>query len=594
MKRILAWFLALIMVFGMVSLPKMTKAEGEEVSDQPESVDEIVNDAEGEPKAPGTKDGQYWDIGSFILAVGDTTHLETTLTGAVWGSDDETVVTVDENHVVTARSVGHAYIWAYGTDEELGFDVTHQWEITVTQLTLSTDALELPLGGSGALTASYHCIDNLYNVISVDVTDACTWSWTDNDPEIASFDKTTGTITAGNEQGGTAALSASYTPEGLNHPLLASCTVTVNNDPLPTITVQPKDVTVKSGVKAKFAVKVKEKNVRYQWYTLAAETDEWAAVNGETKAELNVIGTKGNMNSQYRCLVSAVEGGAIYTDIATLTVILQPPVIRVQPKDITVKSGTTAKIRVSASGRGLTYLWFTRSSETDPWTEIPGATNAKYSFATSKSDSGRQYYCRVENADGFVDSAIATLTVTPQPAAIKAQPKSITVKSGAKVKLSVRVIGPNLSYQWYERPSAEADWAEIQGAAKADYSFTATLAQDGTQFYCKVWSDGEPLTSDTATLTVTSQPIVIKTNPKDMAVKSGAKASFVVLASGPNLRYQWFVRTSEDAEWESINGATKRYYAVKASDANNGWQFYCLVYNADGHESSSIVTLTLK
>ena len=593
MKRILAWFLALIMVFGMVSLPKMTKAEGEEVPDQPESVDEIVNDAEGEPKAPGTKDGQYFDIDCFTMAVGETKQLETTLTDAVWGSDNEDIVTVDRDFVVTAHSVGHAYIWAYGIDEGLGFGVTHQWEIYVTQLTLSADALELPLGGSGVLTASYKSVFEYYTIVSTDVTADCTWSWTGNDPAIASFDETNGVVTAGAEQYGTATLTAAYTPEGWDHPLQASCTVTVPAEK-PTITVQPKDVTVKSGSKARFTVKAKETHVSYQWYTRATEADEWTAMDGETKAELNVIGTKGNMNSQYRCLVSAVEGGAIYTDIATLTVILQPPVIRVQPKDITVKSGTTAKIRVSASGRGLTYLWFTRSSETDPWTEIPGATNAKYSFATSQSDSGRQYYCRVENADGFVDSAIATLTVTPQPAAIKAQPKSITVKSGAKVKLSVRVIGPNLSYQWYERPSAEADWAEIQGAAKADYSFTATLAQDGTQFYCKVWSDGEPLTSDTATLTVTSQPIVIKTNPKDMAVKSGAKASFVVRASGPNLRYQWFVRTSEDAEWESINGATKRYYAVKASDANNGWQFYCLVYNADGHESSSIVTLTLK
>ena len=111
MKRILAWFLALIMVFGMVSLPKMTKAEGEEVPDQPESVDEIVNDAEGEPKAPGTKDGQYFDIGAFTMAVGDTAQLETTLTEATWGSDDETVLTVNEDHVVTALGVGHADSW---------------------------------------------------------------------------------------------------------------------------------------------------------------------------------------------------------------------------------------------------------------------------------------------------------------------------------------------------------------------------------------------------------------------------------------------------------------------------------------------------
>ena len=594
MKRILAWLLALIMVFGMVSLPKMAKAEGEEDPERPESVEEIVNDAEGESKASGTKDGQYWDIGSFILAVGDTTHLETTLTGAVWGSDDETVVTVDENHVVTARSVGHAYIWAYGTDEELGFDVTHQWEITVTQLTLSTDALELPLGGSGALTASYHCIDALYNVISVDVTDACTWSWADNDPEIASFEKATGTVTASYEQCGAATLSASYAPEGLDHPLLASCAVTVKDYPLPTITAQPKDVTVKSGVKAKFVVKVKEKGVSYQWYTRAAEADEWAVVNDETKAELSVIGSKGNMNSQYRCLVSTVEGGAVYTDIATLTVILQPPVIRTQPKDITVKSGATAMIKVSASGKGLTYLWFTRSSETDPWTEIPGATNAKYSFAASMSNNGRQYYCHVENADGSVNSTVATLTVTPQPAAIKTQPKSITVKSGAKAKFSVKATGPNLNYQWYELPSADADWTEIPGATKADYRFTATLAQNGVQFYCKVWNDDETLTSDKATLTVTPQPIVIKTNPKDMSVRSGAEAKFSVHASGPNLSYQWFARTAENASWESINGATKHSYTVKASDANNGWQFYCLVYNADEEVSSSIATLTLK
>ena len=200
MKRILAWFLALIMVFAMGSLPRMTKAEGEEDPDQPESVEEIVNDVEGKPETPGTKDGPYDNQGVFTLAVGETKQLDTSPTEGYyevnWDSGDSTVVTVDQNGTVIACGVGYAIITAYCFDE-FGYDSYFPlWEFYVTQLTLSTDALELPLGGSGALTASYTSVDEtaLYQGVSEDVTADCTWSWTGNDPAIASFDETTGTV----------------------------------------------------------------------------------------------------------------------------------------------------------------------------------------------------------------------------------------------------------------------------------------------------------------------------------------------------------------------------------------------------------------
>ena len=42
---------------------------------------------------------------------------------------------------------------------------------------------------------------------------------------------------------------------------------------------------------------------------------------------------------------------------------------------------------------------------------------------------------------------------------------------------------------------------------------------------------------------------VIKTQPKSAKVKIGAKAKFKVKATGKDVTYQWYYRTSEDGEW---------------------------------------------
>ena len=363
---------------------------------------------------------------------------------------------------------------------------------------------------------------------------------------------------------------------------------------LPTITGQPKNVKVKSGSKAKFTVKVKEKKVNLQWYARASEADEWTAVPNGTKATLTVVATGANNGWQYRCGVRIGGGATAYSNAATLTVTLQPPVIKTQPKSITIKSGAKGKFTVKASGKNLSYKWFSRPDANADWTEIAGETKATLTVTASMDKNGWEYYCAVQNADGAVDSAIVTLTVTKGEPVIKTQPKNVKVKSGSKGKFTVKASGKNLSYKWFSRPNADAEWTEIAGETKATLNIVGSMDKNGWEFCCEVQNPDGSVRSNAAKLTVTPQAPKISTQPKDVKAKVGAKATFKVKASPKNVTYQWYYRTSETGDWILIEGATSASYSFKVTEAQYGYQFRCHVQNADGEAWSKAATLIKK
>ena len=268
----------------------------------------------------------------------------------------------------------------------------------------------------------------------------------------------------------------------------------------PTIKTQPKNARVKSGSKAKFAMQVKEKNVTYQWLCMAPGAADWTELQGETKATMTVVGTKTNNGTQYRCRLRNTAGGEVYSNIVTLTVKIQPPVVKTQPKDLTAKSGKKAKFSVKASGKGLIYTWYSRPNAEGEWTAVAGQAKKNLTIIASRANNGSQYYCRIQNADGEVDTNVVTLTVTPQPPTVKTQPKDAAVKLGAKAKFKVKATGKNVTYQWYYRTSETGEWILIDGATKATYEIVATEANIGWQFRCLAKNDDGQAYSDPATL----------------------------------------------------------------------------------------------
>lgn len=174
------------------------------------------------------------------------------------------------------------------------------------------------------------------------------------------------------------------------------------------------------------------------------------------------------------------------------------PAITTQPASQTVTAGQTATFSVVATGTSpLAYQWQKASAN------ISGATSASYTTpATTSADNGAKFDVVVSNAAGSVASGSATLTVSADVVAptIKTQPASQTVTAGQTATFSVVAGGTApFKYQW------QKGTANISGATSATYTTPATTsAGNGTKFDVVVSNSAGKITSNSATLTVTT------------------------------------------------------------------------------------------
>jgi len=171
---------------------------------------------------------------------------------------------------------------------------------------------------------------------------------------------------------------------------------------------------------------------------------------------------------------------------------------------------------------------------------------------------------------------------TPPPV-ITTQPSNQTVNSGQTATFSVVATGTSLSYQWKQGTTS------ISGATAAGYTTPATTAIDnGSQFEVTVSNPGGSVTSNAATLSVNSKPLITM-QPANQSVTVGATATFTVTAAGTApLSYQWQKGST------NIYGATSASYTTPATAlTDNGSQFDVVVSNSLGNATSTQATLTV-
>jgi hypothetical protein len=135
----------------------------------------------------------------------------------------------------------------------------------------------------------------------------------------------------------------------------------------------------------------------------------------------------------------------------------------------------------------------------------------------------------------------------------------------------------------------------MTGAKTATLTVSATAARDGQQYRCVVKNAGGSVTSNAAKLTVISKP-TIQTQPKAVAAAAGSTVKFTVKATGGDLSYQSYYRTSPTGAWTKCTaaGAATATLSVEAKSYRSGYQYRCRVSNAAGYKYSSAATLTVK
>jgi hypothetical protein len=282
-----------------------------------------------------------------------------------------------------------------------------------------------------------------------------------------------------------------------------SSVVTLTVVAKPVITTQPKNVSVAEGKTAKFTVVASGTSLSYQWYYRTGSTGTWTAVSaasGKT-ASYSLTAAARHNGYQYRCKVSNAAGH-VYTGIRTLTVVAKP-VITTQPKSTSVLEGKVATLTVKASGTGLTYQWYYRTSSSGTWTKVSSnGTSATYNLTAAARHNGYQYRCLVKNAAGSVYSSVVTLTVVAKPA-ITTQPKSVSVTAGKTATFKVVASGTGLTYQWYYRTGSSGTWTKVsKNGTSATYTLTTAARHNGYQYRCLVKNDAGSVYSSVVTLTV--------------------------------------------------------------------------------------------
>ena len=285
------------------------------------------------------------------------------------------------------------------------------------------------------------------------------------------------------------------------------------------------------------------------------------------------------------------------TTISTESTISVPSILT-QPKSRTAEESDSVDFTVIAVGGSLKYQWYYRTSSTGEWKKSSGtgATTKTLSVEAKSYRSGYQYRCRVSNDAGYRYSSAATLTVLAKPA-VTTQPKSQSAAEGKTVKFTVAATGGSLKYQWYYRTSSTGEWKKSSGtgATTKTLSVEAKSYRSGYQYRCRVSNTKGYKYSSAATLTVVAKPS-ITTQPSSKTVSAGTTVKFTVKATGGDLNYQWYYRTSSSGTWTKCTGtgATTATLTVEAKSFRSGYQYRCRVSNAAGYKYSSAATLTVK
>ncbi len=270
-----------------------------------------------------------------------------------------------------------------------------------------------------------------------------------------------------------------------------------------------------------------------------------------------------------------------------------------QPTDASAAVGSTAKFSVVAeSTDSLTYQWQSRKDASASWSNSgqSGAKSSTLSVNTIAGLDGWQFRCLIRDTKGNQECTTAvTLNVN---LSIVTQPKNATTPVSDIAEFTVAATGKGpLKYQWQSRKDASASWSNsgLPTAKTATLKVTSGTGLHGYQFRCVV-SDakGKYKVSNAVTLKVVPK---ITKQPKSTSVKAGSVATFTVAANGKGpLKYQWQSRKNSSSAWTNSGqpGAKTATLNVNALAGLNGWQFRCVVTDANGMSwGSNPATLTV-
>lgn len=250
-----------------------------------------------------------------------------------------------------------------------------------------------------------------------------------------------------------------------------------------------------------------------------------------------------------------------------------PPVL---PTDLT-----------ALDGRAISFSNAVLGTITGADTQISGGkANATFNAGSAGGEG---------SARATVDHATVTafITILQAPNG-STDPADQTVCEGDTATFTATSSGfPPPTVQWQMSINGGGSFADIPGATSNVLSFTANASQNGNQYRAVFTNAGGSDTTNAATLTVNTDPVVT-TNPSNVAVCEGATASFTAAADGrPTPSVQWQVSTNGGVSYIDISGETNTTLSFTTTAAQNGNRYRAVFTNSCDSDMTTAATLTI-
>lgn len=425
----------------------------------------------------------------------------------------------------------------------------------------------------------------------------------------------------------------------------------------PEITKHPDDVTVGYMSEAVFEVKAKGGDLSYQWYY----DDENGAgnkfydtgdgrVSGATTNRLVLIDCTDTPIEIY-CKVSN-ENGTANSNYANYTYYGDTPAIISQPNDVWVEPGDSATFTVKAVGsynnEYLTYEWRRFNAQGAPG-DVPvtssGNITVNGNTLTVKNltlDDIHQmgFFCYVK------DNVTGGKTKTSNRVKLKLKEEIKTVETTLShlpfdngvcgdINFSVPSDAGYVIDKYLLGDSPRVSWSDITDGSTKPLNKTDKF-EKGHKYECEVFfkqKDGYRFSANTKAVfngspatysnygntpenryfrarisfTVSEKPVlpVIMTQPVNATVTENTPAKFSVKATGENLKYQWYIATSENGsywrpwstpsgtiavDFTGLTGAELTFKKTKLNYSGK-MKFKCVISNAAGTVETNEVFL---
>ncbi len=347
---------------------------------------------------------------------------------------------------------------------------------------------------------------------------------------------------------------------------------------IPVFTTPPISQTINSGATATFSFVATGEAPTFQWYQgNSGDISQPLAEALGTSFTTPALTTA----TSYWVRASNVAGDR---DSATVSAkVISPPLLTAEPVSLTLNSGQTTTLTVTASGTSPDFQWYLGNTG-DLSQPILNATAATFTTPALTATTG--YWVRASNPAGTVDSATITISVITPPQIITA-PTSLIINPRNTATLTIQATGTAPIYQWY-LGVAGVTTNPVGGATFA--TFTTPILTATTRFWVRATNPAGTADSATAIITVRIPPAITR-QPKSVTIASGKRATLKVVASGTTPTYQWFKGAVGNTK-SAVKGAKSATLTTPALKVTTS--FWVRISNPAGSVKSKAVVVTVK